>query len=147
MKLILVESPTKAKTLTRFLGSGKDLVVEATFGHIRDLPEKKLGVNTRKDFEPDYVVPKRQTKRVKELKKLAKDAKVIILATDPDREGEAIAFHAAQLLKTKNSQFERIVFHEITKAAITKALGQPKEIDQNLVNAQQARRVDRKSVV
>jgi len=141
MKLILVESPTKAKTLTRFLKAGKDLSIEATYGHIRDLPEKKLGVNTRKDFEPEYVIPKRQTKKVAELKKLAKAADSIILATDPDREGEAIAYHAALLLKKKGMKIERIVFHEITKSAIEAALKSPKEIDQNLVDAQQARRV------
>src|SRR3989344_3102582 len=141
MKLILVESPTKAKTLTRFLKAGKDLVIEATYGHIRDLPEKKLGVNTRKDFEPEYVIPKRQTKKVSELKKLARVADSIILATDPDREGEAIAYHAAFLLKKKGMKIERIVFHEITKSAIEAALKSPKEIDQNLVDAQQARRV------
>src|SRR3989344_5952991 len=141
MKLILVESPTKAKTLTRFLKAGKDLVIEATYGHIRDLPEKKLGVNTRKDFEPEYVIPKRQTKKVSELKKLARVADSIILATDPDREGEAIAYHAAFLLKKKGMKIERIVFHEITKSAIDAALKSPKEIDQNLVDAQQARRV------
>lgn len=141
MKLIIVESPTKAKTLTRFLKGGKDLVIEATYGHIRDLPEKKLGVNTRSDFEPDYVIPKRQEKKVKELQKIAKEAETIILATDPDREGEAIAFHVAYLLKKKNTKFERIVFHEITKQAIDKALKAPQEVNQNLVDAQQARRV------
>jgi len=141
MKLILVESPTKAKTLTKFLGAGKDLVIEATYGHIRDLPEKKLGVNTRKSFEPEYVIPKRQVKTVRELKKLAKEADTIILATDLDREGEAIAFHAAHLLKKKDSKLQRIVFHEITKSAIEKALNEPRELDLNLVNAQQARRV------
>lgn len=137
MNLIIVESPTKAKTLTRFLG--KDYQIEASMGHIRDLPKSELGVDVEHDFTPKYVTPRDKAKRAKELKEAAKKADSIILATDPDREGEAIGFHVAQLLKLKKPV--RIVFHEITEAAIKDALAHPREIDVKLVDAQQARRV------
>lgn len=139
--VILVESPTKAKTLTRFL-AGKYEVV-ASMGHIRDLPKSKLGVEIDKDFEPQYIIPRDKQKKVKELKDKVKKAKLIILATDPDREGEAISFHLQYLLKdvNKKADFERIVFHEITKSAIEEALTHKRKIDQDLVNAQTARRV------
>lgn len=139
--VILVESPTKAKTLTRFL-QGKYEVV-ASMGHIRDLPKSKLGVDTDKDFEPQYIIPKDKQKTVTALKKVVKGAPTIILATDPDREGEAIAFHLHEILKdiNKKAKFERIVFHEITKGAIEEAMDHKRDIDQNLVNAQTARRV------
>lgn len=140
MELIIVESPTKAKTISRFLGSGK-FKVESSFGHVRDLPIKKLGVNTRKDYEPEYIIPEKAEKRVRELKKLAKDSKKIILATDEDREGEAIAWHLLSALDITEDKTERIVFHEITKNAILKALENPRKIDMALVDAQQARRV------
>lgn len=139
--VILVESPTKAKTLTRFL-AGKYSVV-ASMGHIRDLPKSKLGVDLEKDFEPQYIIPKDKQKTVKMLKDTVKGAKLIILATDPDREGEAISFHLHEILKAvnKKADFERIVFHEITKGAIDEAMGHKRKIDDNLVNAQTARRV------
>ncbi|MBU1327370.1 type I DNA topoisomerase [Patescibacteria group bacterium] len=136
MQLIIVESPTKARTLTRFLG--KDYRVEASMGHIRDLPKAALGVDIDHDFAPSYVIPKVKQKRVTELKEMAKKAKSIILATDPDREGEAIAWHVSELLKCEG---KRIVFHEITESAIKEALANPREIDMQLVDAQQARRV------
>ncbi|MCL5010858.1 MAG: type I DNA topoisomerase [Patescibacteria group bacterium] len=137
MKLIIVESPTKARTISRFLG--KDFLVESSYGHIRDLPEKKLGVEVENDFEPQYVVPVKAKPKVQALKKAQTKAKQVILATDEDREGESIAFHLAYVLDLKNPQ--RIVFHEITKPAIETALENPRTIDLNLVNAQQARRV------
>jgi DNA topoisomerase I len=158
--LIIVESPTKAKTLTRFLG-GK-YTIEASFGHIRDLPKSKMGVD-ESTFDVEYVVPKDKIKRVNELKKLADGASKIILATDPDREGEAIAWHIQYLLQeppekkkkaktTKKAEkpakpappmenYDRIVFHEITEGAIKEALDSPRKIDSSLVDAQQARRV------
>lgn len=139
--VIFVESPTKAKTLTKFLG--KDYKIEASFGHIRDLPKSRIGVDIEKDFTPDYIIPKDKLKKVKELKAVAKGADRIILATDPDREGEAIAFHLKEILKdiNKKSEFKRIVFHEITKNAIMEAMERTREIDDDLVFAQTARRV------
>ena len=137
MRLIIVESPTKAKTISAFLG--KDYTVESSFGHVRDLPKSKLGIDTEKDFAPSYVVPTKARKLVNELKKEAAKAKATILATDEDREGEAIAWHLAQVLNLENPQ--RIVFHEITKPAIEEALKNPRTVDINMVNAQQARRI------
>ncbi len=140
--LVIVESPTKAKTISRFLKG--EYKVEASFGHIRDLPTSKMGVDIEHDFEPTYVVPPKAKKRVTELKKLAKDAQEIILATDEDREGEAIAWHllhALGLTKKQESKIKRIAFHEITKTAIDHALENPRELDLHLVDAQQARRV------
>ncbi len=161
MQLIIVESPTKARTLTRFLKG--DYKVEATMGHIRDLPKAALGVDIEHDFTPSYVIPKLKQKRVGELKKIAKDADAIILATDPDREGEAIAWHIGQILRDQDTKIlkkkeiaktstpnisvsqylniSRIVFHEITEHAIKEALEHPREIDLKLVDAQQARRI------
>jgi DNA topoisomerase-1 len=140
MDLIIVESPTKARTISRFLDK-KNFKVESSFGHIRDLPTKKLGVNTRKDYEPEYIIPEKAEKRVRELKKLAQKAKKVILATDEDREGEAIAWHLLYALGIKETRSERIAFHEITKNAILKAMENPRKIDLALVDAQQARRV------
>lgn len=140
--LILVESPTKARTLTRFLEGKYD--IEASYGHVRDLPKGDLGVDVEKDFTPKYVIPTAKRKTVEELKRKAKNADNIILATDPDREGEAISYHLYELLKKevgKKVEFQRIVFHEITPAAIKEALEHPRKIDQNLVSAQTARRV------
>ncbi len=145
-----MESPTKARTLGRFLGP--EFVVEATYGHVRDLPEKKMGVvvkatGRRTEFIPEYVVTKKQQDRMDEIEKSVAKAGTVYLATDPDREGEAIAFHVAELLKDKYSKFKdqgsikRIVFHEITKTAIDHALESPRKIDMPLVNAQQARRI------
>lgn len=158
--LVIVESPTKAKTLSRFLG--KDYRIEATMGHIRDLPEKKLGIEIRiknkelgikndtikhlnnetikqYEFIPQYQVIAGRKERIKELEKLAKNASMVFLATDPDREGEAIAWHTRELLKSSTSR--RIVFHEITESAIRHALENPREVDMQLVDAQQARRI------
>lgn len=137
MNLIIVESPTKAKTLSRFLGG--DYVVEATTGHLKDLPKSKLGVDVENNFEPQYDLVAKRKKTVEDLKKSAKKASQIYLATDPDREGEAISFHVAELLGKKD--FKRIVFHEITKEAVEEAIKNPRVIDANLVDAQTARRV------
>ncbi|MDD5146573.1 MAG: toprim domain-containing protein, partial [Candidatus Pacebacteria bacterium] len=137
MQLIIVESPTKAKTISKFLN--KDYKVESSFGHVRDLPKSELGIDVEKDFQPRYVIPTKARSKVKILKEEAKKAKSIILATDEDREGEAIAFHLAEVLDLEKPQ--RIVFHEITKSAIEEALKNPRALDLNLVDAQQARRV------
>jgi len=137
--LVIVESPTKAKTITKFLG--KDFKVESSFGHIRDLPEKKLGVDVKNNFEPEYVIPSKAQKQVDKLKKLASTAKMVILATDEDREGEAIAWHLLNALDLGKKHTERIAFHEITKKAIEEALQNPRELDLHLVDAQQARRI------
>jgi DNA topoisomerase-1 len=138
MKLVIVESPTKAKTLARFLG--KDYQIEASMGHVRDLPPKKLGVDVEHDFKPEYVVAAGKQKIVRALKAAASKSDEVILATDPDREGEAIAYHVKHVLSS-NSQFSRIVFHEITRPAIEAALKHPGKINLPLVDAQQARRV------
>ncbi len=146
MNLVIVESPTKAKTIKQFLG--RDFKVESSFGHVRDLPEKELGINIERDFEPKYVIIPKAKKRVEELKEEAQKSKNVILATDEDREGEAIAWHLTQALeleksnlKSQISKIQRIVFHEITKQAIENALKNPRQIDINLVDAQQARRI------
>ena len=136
--LVIVESPAKAKTIQKYLG--KDFEVKSSFGHIRDLPKKGMGINLE-DFTPDYEVSADKKKVVSELKAAAKKADMVWLASDEDREGEAIAWHLAQELKLKEDQTKRIVFHEITKSAILKAVENPRSIDQSLVNAQQARRV------
>mgnify|MGYP001224470257 FL=1 len=137
--LVIVESPAKAKTIEKFLG--KDFKVASSFGHIADLPSKELGVNVEGDFSPKYIVSSEKKKVVAELKSLAKKADMVWLASDEDREGEAIAWHLTQTLKLKEENTKRIVFHEITKNAILRAIDNPREIDYNLVNAQQARRV------
>jgi len=142
--LVIVESPTKARTLSKFLGSKYQ--IEASMGHIRDLPKAKLGVDVKHNFEPEYIIPRDKKKKVNELKKLAKGAKQIWLATDPDREGEAIAWHIAELLnnsdvKTQKSNVKRVEFHEITEGAIKAAFEHPRPINTQLVDAQQARRV------
>lgn len=137
--LVLVESPTKAKRLAQFLGKG--FQVESTLGHLRDLPQKKLGVDVDQDFVPQYVTVKGKEKTVRELRKAAKGVENLLLAMDPDREGEAIAFHASQILGKKKIQILRAVFHEITKEAVAKAIKNPREIDLALVDAQKARRV------
>lgn len=137
MNLIIVESPTKAKTIKQFLGKG--FSVESSFGHVRDLPQKELAIDTENNFEAKYVIIPRAKKNVAVLKEKAKKSTEVILATDEDREGEAIAWHLVETLKLKNPQ--RIVFHEITKEAIENALKNPRKIDMNLVNAQQARRI------
>jgi len=139
MQLVIVESPTKAKTITKFLS--KDYKIESSFGHIRDLPKSKMGIDIEHDFEPVYEIPEKAKKNMKKLKDLAKKADSIILATDEDREGEAIAWHLAQALKIDPKKSGRIVFHEITKSAIEEALKNPRRLDMGLVNAQQARRI------
>lgn len=137
--LVIVESPAKAKTIEKFLG--KDFKVASSFGHIADLPSKELGVDVDDDFKPKYQVSKDKKDVVKKLKELAKKADTVWLASDEDREGEAIAWHLAETLKLDKEKTKRIVFHEITKAAIKKAIENPRGIDYDLVDAQQARRV------
>jgi len=137
--LVIVESPAKAKTIENFLG--KDFQVESSFGHIADLPSKEIGIDVEGDFKPKYKVPTDKKAIVKKLKDLAKKADTVWLASDEDREGEAIAWHLYEQLKLKDTHTKRIVFHEITKKAILKAVENPRGIDYNLVNAQQARRV------
>lgn len=134
--LVIVESPTKAKTISRFLGSGYS--VTSSYGHIRDLPSSSLGIDTENNFAPHYIIPRKKSKTVKELKAEAKKSSRIILATDEDREGEAIAWHLAHALGLENP--ERIVFHEITEPAILEALKNPRPLDMHLIDAQQARR-------
>jgi DNA topoisomerase-1 len=137
--LVIVESPAKARTLARILGSGYSL--KASMGHIRDLPKSQLGVDIENGFTPQYVVPREKSKVVRELKEAAKGASTVYLATDPDREGEAISWHLAEVTKSNRKTFRRVVFHEITEEAIKQAFKQPRAIDMQLVNAQQARRV------
>lgn len=137
--LVIVESPAKAKTIEKYLG--KDFQVESSFGHIADLPSKELGINVEGDFMPRYEVSQDKKAVVKKLKDLAKKADTVWLASDEDREGEAIAWHLYEQLKLKEENTKRIVFHEITKSAILKAVENPRQIDYNVVNAQQARRV------
>jgi len=137
--LVIVESPAKARTLSKLLGGNYSL--KASMGHVRDLPRSQLGVDIEKGFAPKYVVPRAKSKIVKELKEAAKDAATVYLATDPDREGEAISWHLAQVTKTNRKPYRRVVFHEITKGAIERAFAHPRSIDMQLVNAQQARRI------
>lgn len=137
--LVIVESPAKAKTINKFLG--KDFVVKSSFGHVRDLPKNKLGVDVEHDFKPDYVVAPDKKKVVKELQEVAKKSEQVYFATDSDREGEAISWHLATLLKIPAEQIKRLVFHEITSEAIKEALAHSRPLDLNLVNAQQARRI------
>jgi DNA topoisomerase-1 len=137
--LVIVESPAKAKTLSQFLG--KDYAVKASLGHVRDLPEKELGIDINNDFSPKYVVAPGKKKVLKEIKEGAQSAKAVYLATDPDREGEAISWHLVAAAELGNKPLKRVVFHEITKDAITDAFQHPRAIDLKLVNAQQARRI------
>ncbi|MDO8522983.1 MAG: type I DNA topoisomerase, partial [bacterium] len=142
MKLIIVESPTKARTISKFLGKG--FHIESSFGHVRDLPKSQLGVDPENNFQPKYIVPLKAKKNLNVLKKKAKEADEIILATDEDREGEAIAWHLLAALGLEDrpgDKIKRIVFHEITERAIKEALKNPRDIDMHLVNAQQARRI------
>ena len=150
--LVIVESPTKAKTIRRFLPPNYEVL--ASMGHVRDLPKgaaeipasvkkekwSRIGVNTTEDFEPLYIVPKEKKKVVKDLKNALKDATQLLLATDEDREGESISWHLMQILKPKIPT-KRMVFHEITKKAINKALDETREIDMELVQAQETRRI------
>ena len=139
MKLVIVESPAKAKTIGKYLGS--DYKVDASGGHISDLPEKTLGVDVENNFEPEYIVTSSKKALIKRLKDEAKNAEEVWLATDPDREGEAISWHLQRVLKLDPSAKNRIQFNEITKTAVQKAIKNPRQIDMNLVDAQQARRV------
>ncbi|RMD50794.1 DNA topoisomerase I, partial [Candidatus Parcubacteria bacterium] len=138
-KLLIVESPTKAKTIKKFLGGNYEVL--SSFGHIRDLPKKEMGVNVDNGFEPTYVIPADKKSKVAALKKAAKNADEIYLATDEDREGEAIAWHIAQILGLDIKTAKRIAFHEITKNAIEEALKHPRHLEENLINAQQTRRI------
>ena len=138
-KLIIVESPAKANTIKKFLGGSTKVV--ASMGHIRDLPKSKLGIDIEHDFEPQYINIRGKGDLIKSLKKDAKQAKIVFLATDPDREGEAIAWHLAYILKDDAKKITRVTFNEITKNAVQKAIKEPRDIDINLVDAQQARRV------
>ena len=137
-KLVIVESPAKARTIGKILGSDYNLL--ASMGHVRDLPERSLGVDVKDNFKPEYIVTRSNT--MKSLNAAAKNADEIYLATDPDREGEAIAWHLQETLAKKTKAgFSRVEFHEITKTAINKAFDSPREIDIDLVDSQQARRI------
>lgn len=137
--LIIVESPAKSKTIKKFLGS--NYKVEASMGHIRDLPKSQLGIDIENHFEPKYINIRGKADLIKKLKKAAKDSKKVFLATDPDREGEAISWHLASLLDVPKKNLVRVTFNEITESAVKKAIANPRNIDMNLVDAQQARRV------
>ena len=138
-KLIIVESPAKANTIKKFLGGSTKVM--ASMGHVRDLPKSKIGIDEKNNFEPEYINIRGKGDLIKELKKEAKSAKKVYLATDPDREGEAIAWHLAKILEVDETKITRVTFNEITKTAVQKAIKEPRHIDVNLVDAQQARRV------
>lgn len=138
-KLMIVESPAKAKTINKYLGDG--FVVEASYGHVRDLPASRLAIDVKNNFEPEYVIIPKSKKNVAQIKKIAKSAQEVYLATDLDREGEAIAWHVAYAAGLDDKKTKRITFHEISKDAIQEALKHPREINMNLVDAQQARRI------
>src|SRR4051812_17128082 len=137
--LVIVESPAKAKTIEGYLGS--DFVVKSSYGHVRDLVKAGMGINIEKNFAPVYEISPDKKHVVDDLRKLVKKSDVIWLATDEDREGEAISWHLSEALELNDEQTRRIVFHEITKKAILAAIQNPRKIDINLVNAQQARRI------
>ena len=138
-RLIIVESPAKANTIKKFLGGNTKVV--ASMGHIRDLPKSKLGVSIENDFEPEYINIRGKGDLIKSLKKEAVKAKKVYLATDPDREGEAIAWHLAHILELDENGKNRVTFNEITKNAVQDAIKSPRTLDKNLIDAQQARRV------
>src|SRR5205809_2656920 len=137
--LVIVESPAKAKTIEGYLG--KDFIVRSSYGHVRDLVKSGMGIKVEKNFEPVYEVSPDKEDVIQELKKLSKKAELVWLATDEDREGEAISWHLFETLNLKEADTRRIVFHEITKKAILEAIQTPRGIDYNLVDAQQARRI------
>ena len=137
--LVIVESPAKAKTIEKYLG-GK-YKVKASMGHLRDLPKSKLGVDIEHGFEPEYIPVKDKKELIAELKKDAKSAGTVYLATDPDREGEAISWHLKELLELDDDKAKRVTFNEITKKVVTESMENPRAIDSDLVDAQQARRV------
>ena len=138
-ELVIVESPSKAKTIEKYLGS--NYKVTASMGHLRDLPKSRMGVNIENDFEPDYIPVKDKSELINQLKKESKAAPVVYLATDPDREGEAISWHLKELLELSDVKAKRVTFNEITKKVVTESIQHPRSIDQDLVDAQQARRV------
>ena len=137
--LVIVESPAKARTVGKFLGNRYS--VKASIGHIRDLPQSQLGVDVERDFAPTYLVPPDKRAVVRDLRDAATQAGSVYLATDPDREGEAISWHLMQAARIEESRGRRVVFHEITREAIEEAFAHPRSIDMQLVNAQQARRI------
>ena len=137
--LVIVESPSKAKTIGKYLGP--DFLVKACMGHLRDLPKSTMGVDLEHDFTPEYIPMKEKAELIKELKKAAETAGTVYLATDPDREGEAISWHIKELLGLPENKTRRVTFNEITKGVVTKAIEQPRDIDLDLVDAQQARRI------
>ncbi|MEJ2505335.1 MAG: toprim domain-containing protein [Ignavibacteriaceae bacterium] len=137
--VVIVESPAKANTIEKFLG--KDFLVTSSYGHIRDLEKKNMGIDIKDNFSPRYIVPENKKSVVTELKKLTKKAETVWLATDEDREGEAISWHLKEALKLSDEKIKRIVFDEITKTAILNAVENPRGIDYNLVEAQQSRRI------
>jgi DNA topoisomerase-1 len=137
--LVIVESPAKAKTIEKILG--KDFLVKSSFGHIRDLDKKDFGVDINNKYQPNYIISEDKKKVVNELKKFAKSAGMVWIASDEDREGEAIAWHLMEVLKLDPEKTNRIVFHEITKESILKAIENPRRLNRDLVDAQQARRV------
>ncbi|MGB3990808.1 MAG: DNA topoisomerase, partial [Acetivibrionales bacterium] len=137
--LVIVESPAKANTISKFLG--KDYKIIASVGHVRDLPKSQMGIDIENDFEPKYITIRGKGEIISKLRKEAKSSKKILLATDPDREGEAISWHLAKLLNIDENEECRITFNEITKNAVESAIKQPRKINMDLVNAQQARRV------
>lgn len=138
-KLVIVESPAKAKTISKYLGDG--YLIKASYGHVRDLPTYTLGVNPKENFKPKYMIPKEKRQIITDLKKNAQKADHVLIATDPDREGEAIAWHIKESLQLETNQIERIVFNEITPQAVKNAIANPRQINMDLVNAQQARRI------
>ena len=138
-KLVIVESPTKVKSIKKYLGSGYNVM--ASMGHIRDLPKSKLGVDIEHEFKPQYINMPEKKALIKELRDAASESECVLLATDPDREGEAISWHLAQLLDLNLDNANRISFNEITESGIKTGIGNPHKIDLNLVDAQQARRV------
>ncbi|HEV8200230.1 MAG TPA: DNA topoisomerase, partial [Candidatus Polarisedimenticolia bacterium] len=137
--LVIVESPAKAKTINKFLG--RNFTVKASMGHVRDLPKRNLGVDEKNDFKPTYEVLPGRKKVIDELKKAAQGADKVYLAPDPDREGEAICWHLAEILKKTNKNLHRVMFNEITKRAVQAGIDNPRKIDGNRVDAQQARRI------
>src|SRR3954447_19881847 len=138
-RLVIVESPAKARTISKYLGSG--YTVKASMGHVRDLPKSTLGVDVDDDFAPTYLVPRDKSKVIKEIKESVQSAKEVYLATDPDREGEAIAWHLVEATGARSKPVHRVVFYEITPEAVAAAMASPRQIDPDLVDAQQARRV------
>ena len=137
--LVIVESPAKAKTIGKYLGPNYE--VKACMGHLRDLPKSKIGVDVENDFEPDYRPIRGKEEIIKDLKRSADRCEAVYLATDPDREGEAISWHLKHLLGLDDNKAKRVTFNEITKKVVTESIEKPREIDQNLVDAQQARRI------